>query len=70
MTGLDLRHAETDAEVAACFPVMTLLRPHLTGADELVARVGRQRDGRLPHPGRMARGRPELRWPGIGPRKI
>ena len=43
MTGLDLRHAETDAEVAACFPVMTLLRPHLTGADELVARVARQR---------------------------
>jgi hypothetical protein len=38
VTGLDLRHAETDAEVAACFPVMTLLRPHLTGADERVAR--------------------------------
>ena len=26
MTGLDLRHAETDAQVAACFSVMTLLR--------------------------------------------
>lgn len=44
MNDTDLRHAETDAEVAACFPVMTLLRPHLTGADELVARVARQRE--------------------------
>lgn len=37
-----LRHAETDADIAACFPVMVLLRPHLTSADELRARVGRQ----------------------------
>jgi GNAT superfamily N-acetyltransferase len=43
VNGVDLRHAETDAEIAACFPVMTLLRPHLAGADELVARVARQR---------------------------
>ena len=43
MSDLLLRHAESDTEVAACFPVMTLLRPHLTGADELVARVARQR---------------------------
>jgi ribosomal protein S18 acetylase RimI-like enzyme len=42
VSDIDLRHAETDAEVAACFPVMTLLRPHLTGADEFVARVARQ----------------------------
>jgi GNAT superfamily N-acetyltransferase len=38
-----LRHAETDQEVAACFPVMVLLRPHLVDAQELVARVARQR---------------------------
>ncbi len=40
-----LRHAETDAEIAACFPVMRLLRPHLTGlAEELRNRVRRQAD--------------------------
>ena len=38
-----LRHAEDDAEIAACFPVMRALRPHLADAAELVARVGRQR---------------------------
>jgi GNAT superfamily N-acetyltransferase len=38
-----IRHAETEAEVAACFPVMVLLRPHLTGAEEFVTRVARQR---------------------------
>jgi GNAT superfamily N-acetyltransferase len=37
-----LRHAETDTEVAACFPVMRLLRPHLTSPEELCARVRRQ----------------------------
>jgi ribosomal protein S18 acetylase RimI-like enzyme len=39
-----LRHAESDLEVAACFPVMTLLRPTLIDADELVRRAGRQRN--------------------------
>ncbi len=43
MSDIDVRHAETDAEVAACYPVMALLRPHLTGTDELTARVARQR---------------------------
>ena len=43
MSEIVLRHAETDAEVAACFPVMVLLRPHLADAAELVARVARQR---------------------------
>jgi GNAT superfamily N-acetyltransferase len=38
-----LRHAETDREIAACFPVMALLRPHLSTAEELVMRVARQR---------------------------
>ncbi|HEX3883502.1 MAG TPA: GNAT family N-acetyltransferase [Stellaceae bacterium] len=42
MSALELRHAETPAEIAACFPVMRLLRPHLAGPDELVARVTRQ----------------------------
>jgi len=37
-----LRHAETEADIAACFPVMRALRPHLTGAGELCARVRRQ----------------------------
>jgi GNAT superfamily N-acetyltransferase len=37
-----LRHAETDAEIAACFPVMHLLRPNLTDPEELCARVHRQ----------------------------
>jgi GNAT superfamily N-acetyltransferase len=44
MSDIDLHHAETDAEIAACFSVMALLRPHLGGADELVARVARQRE--------------------------
>jgi ribosomal protein S18 acetylase RimI-like enzyme len=42
MPDLALRHAETDEEIAACFPVMVQLRPHLADAAELVARVGRQ----------------------------
>ena len=43
MTDILLRHAESDADIAACFPVMVQLRPHLADADELVARVARQR---------------------------
>lgn len=35
--------AETDAQIAACFPVMHELRPHLQDAAELVQRVKRQR---------------------------
>ena len=41
MTGT-IRHAGTDAEIAACFPVMRELRPNLTSPDELVTRVHRQ----------------------------
>jgi len=37
-----LHHAETDAEIAACFPVMRLLRPHLASPEELLTRVRRQ----------------------------
>ncbi len=34
--------ADTDEKIAACFPVMHELRPHLKDAAELVARVKRQ----------------------------
>jgi GNAT superfamily N-acetyltransferase len=37
-----IRHAETGTDIAACFPVMRLLRPHLTSAEELCLRVRRQ----------------------------
>jgi len=37
-----IRHADTDAEIAACFPVMRELRPHLTGPEEILTRVRRQ----------------------------
>lgn len=43
MTQIDLRIAETDAEIGACFPVLRQLRPHLADAAELVARVQGQR---------------------------
>ena len=43
MNDILLRHADTEAEIASCFPVMAQLRPHLADAEELVARVGRQR---------------------------
>ena len=36
-----LRHAETDGEISACFPVMRSLRPHLANAEELCERVRR-----------------------------
>ncbi len=42
MSTLELRHAGTDEEVAACFPLMQQLRPHLAGGAELLARVRRQ----------------------------
>lgn len=34
----DFRLAETEADVAACFPLMQQLRPHLANAEELVER--------------------------------
>jgi len=36
-----LRHAETDDELRACFPVMHELRPALQGPDDFVQRVRR-----------------------------
>ena len=44
MSEIVLRHAEGEADIAACFPVMVQLRPHLAGPEELVARVVRQRE--------------------------
>jgi hypothetical protein len=35
MIDVTIRHAETEAELAACFPVMVLLRPHLRGCEEI-----------------------------------
>ena len=39
-----LRHAESDVELTACFPVMRELRPHLSDAAEFVQRVRRQQE--------------------------
>lgn len=38
----EIRPARTVDEVAACYPVMHALRPHLNGSSELVERVQRQ----------------------------
>lgn len=38
----DILIAKTDEQIAACFPVMHELRPHLKDAAELVTRVKRQ----------------------------
>ena len=40
---VELRHADTDAAVAACFPVLRQLRPHLADVSAVVAQIGRQR---------------------------
>ncbi len=37
-----LRHAETDADIAACFPAMRALRPHLPDPATFMQRVRRQ----------------------------
>lgn len=42
MTAIELHPASSDAEIAACFPALCELRPHLGDAAELVARVRRQ----------------------------
>jgi GNAT superfamily N-acetyltransferase len=38
----EIRIADTDAEIAACHPVMAELRPHIATPEDLVARVRRQ----------------------------
>lgn len=42
MSALELRHADTDEDLGACFPLMRQLRPHLADGVELLARVHRQ----------------------------
>jgi ribosomal protein S18 acetylase RimI-like enzyme len=37
-----LRHAETDQDIAACFPVMRALRPHIGSPADLLERVHAQ----------------------------
>jgi len=39
-----LCHAESDADITACFPALSALRPHLADAAELLARVKRQNE--------------------------
>jgi hypothetical protein len=43
MSGIALRHAASEQDVAACFPVIVQLRLHLVDTAEFVARVARQR---------------------------
>ncbi|APW36767.1 GNAT family N-acetyltransferase [Rhodoferax koreense] len=38
-----LRHAESDDDLRACWPVMQQLRPHIPSADDFIARVSRMR---------------------------
>ena len=40
----ELRHAETDGDIAACFAVLRQLRPSLEDAAELVGRVRREQE--------------------------
>lgn len=44
MMAPELRHAETDGDIAACFAVLRELRPSLEDAAELVGRVRRQQE--------------------------
>jgi GNAT superfamily N-acetyltransferase len=41
---IEIRPARSEADLAACFPVMHSLRPHLSGPAELIDRVLRQFD--------------------------
>jgi ribosomal protein S18 acetylase RimI-like enzyme len=41
---IEIRPARSEADLAACFPVMHALRPHLTSSAELTERVLRQFD--------------------------
>lgn len=43
MTDSALKHIATDDELRACLPLMRELRPHLSDADDFVARIARMR---------------------------
>ncbi len=42
MSALELRSADSERDIAACFPVLRQLRPQLADAPDLLARVTRQ----------------------------
>lgn len=42
MSAIELQRADSESEVAACFPVMAELRPHLANAAEFIALIARQ----------------------------
>jgi ribosomal protein S18 acetylase RimI-like enzyme len=42
MSAIELRPADSEWELAACFPVMAELRPHLADAAEFIALIARQ----------------------------
>ncbi|PQZ64472.1 GNAT family N-acetyltransferase [Achromobacter sp. MYb9] len=46
MTDFVLKPIDTDDELRACLPLMRELRPHLSGADDFVARITRMRADR------------------------
>jgi len=41
-SAIDIRHIENDADLAASFPVMQELRPHLTDSTAYVEQIKRQ----------------------------
>ena len=42
MSTFDVKRAESDADIARCYPVMKVLRPHIATEDEFRERVRRQ----------------------------
>jgi GNAT superfamily N-acetyltransferase len=40
----DVRHADSDEDIARVFPVMRVLRPHFASAEEFLSRVRRQEE--------------------------
>ena len=42
MSAIELRRADSESEVAACFPMMAERRPHLAKAAEFIALIARQ----------------------------
>ena len=44
MSGIVFRHAKSDADIVASFPVLHQLRPHLVDQAETLARVRRQQE--------------------------
>ena len=76
----DIRHAEGDGDLRACFPLMRVLRPHLTDAETFAARVRRQAEAGYRPQENLVRGpfcyvddlvvRDDLRSSGLGARLL